>query len=54
LQNLSAHERARVMASISDTRRDAARAADNPGELEELVRKFSDDPFAKEPGHQRE
>jgi 3-oxoadipate enol-lactonase len=51
LLNLSAHERAHVMASISDTRRDAAWAADNPGELEELIRKFSDDPFAEEPGH---
>jgi 3-oxoadipate enol-lactonase len=53
LQNLSAHERARVMAYISDTRRDAAWAADNPGELEKLIRKFSDDPFAEEPGHHR-
>jgi 3-oxoadipate enol-lactonase len=52
LQNLSAHERARVMVSISDTRRDAGWAADNPQELEELTRKFSDDPFAEEPGHQ--
>jgi 3-oxoadipate enol-lactonase len=51
LQNLSAHERARVMVSISDTRRDAGWAAGNPGELEELIRKFSDDPFAKEPDH---
>jgi 3-oxoadipate enol-lactonase len=52
LQNLSAHERARVMVSISDTRRNAGWAAENPGELEELIRKFSDDPFAEEPGHQ--
>ena len=27
-------------------------AAANPGELEELIRKFRDDPFAEEPGHQ--
>ena len=52
LQNLSAHERARVVVSISDTRCDAAWAADNPGELEKLIRKFSDEPFAEEPGHQ--
>jgi 3-oxoadipate enol-lactonase len=52
LQNLSARERARVMVSISDTRCDAGWAADSPGELEELIRKFSDEPFAEEPGHQ--
>jgi 3-oxoadipate enol-lactonase len=52
LQNLSAQARARVMVSISDTRRDASWAANNPGDLEELTRKFSDDPFAEEPGHQ--
>src|SRR6516162_5672685 len=52
LQNLSAHERARVMVSISDTRCDAGWAADNPAELEEFIRKFSDEPFAEEPGHQ--
>ena len=52
LQNLSAHERARVMVSISDTRCDAGWAADNSGEFDELIRKFSDDPFAEEPGHQ--
>jgi 3-oxoadipate enol-lactonase len=52
LQNLSAHERARVMVSISDTRCDAGWAADSPGELEELIRKFSDEPFAEEAGHQ--
>ena len=34
LQNLSAHERARVVVSISDTRCDAGWAADNPGELQ--------------------
>jgi 3-oxoadipate enol-lactonase len=52
LQILSADERARVMVSISDTRCDAGWAADNPGKLEELIRKFSDDPFAEEPGYQ--
>ena len=40
------------MVSISDTRRNAGWAAENPGELEELIRKFSDEPFAEEPGHQ--
>jgi 3-oxoadipate enol-lactonase len=52
LQNLSARERARVMVSISDTRCDEGWAADNPEKLEELIRRFSDDPFAEEPGHQ--
>jgi 3-oxoadipate enol-lactonase len=52
LQNLSAHQLARVMVSISDTRCDAGWAADNSGEFDELIRKFSDDPFAEEPGHQ--
>jgi 3-oxoadipate enol-lactonase len=51
LQNLSAHERARVMVSISDTRCDSSWAVDNPGELDKLIRKFSDDQFAEEPGH---
>ena len=40
------------MVSISDTRCDAAWAADNPGKLEELVKRLGDDPFADEPGHQ--
>jgi 3-oxoadipate enol-lactonase len=40
------------MVSISDTRCDAGWAADSPGELEELIRKYSDEPFAEEPGHQ--
>ena len=52
LQILSADERARVMVSISDTRCNAGWAADNPGKLEELIRKFTDDPFAEEPGYQ--
>jgi 3-oxoadipate enol-lactonase len=39
------------MVSISDTRCDAGWAADNPGELEELIGRFSDEPFAEEPGH---
>jgi len=53
LQNLSAHERARVMVSISDTRCDAGWAAENPGKLEQLIKYFADDPFAGEPGRQR-
>ena len=52
LQILSADERARVMVSISDTRCDVGWAADNPGKLEELIRNFTKDPFAEEPGHQ--
>jgi 3-oxoadipate enol-lactonase len=52
LQNLPADERARVMMSISDTRRDAGWAAGNPRKLEELIGNFTDDPFAGEPGHQ--
>jgi pimeloyl-ACP methyl ester carboxylesterase len=52
LQNLPAEERARVMVSISDTRCDAGWAGDYPGKLEELIRNFTDDPFAEEPGHQ--
>jgi 3-oxoadipate enol-lactonase len=52
LQNLPADERARVMVSISDTRCDAGWAADNPRKLEELIRNFTDDPFAEELGHQ--
>jgi 3-oxoadipate enol-lactonase len=52
LQHLSADERGRVMVSISDTRCDAGWAADNPGKLEELIKGFTDDPFAEEPGHQ--
>jgi 3-oxoadipate enol-lactonase len=52
LQILSADERARVMVSISDTRCNAGWAAHNPGKLEELTRKFTDDPFAEEPGYQ--
>jgi 3-oxoadipate enol-lactonase len=52
LQELPADERARVMVSISDTRCDAGWSAQNPGKLEELISKFSDEPFDKEPGHQ--
>jgi 3-oxoadipate enol-lactonase len=52
LQDLPVDERARVMVSISDTRCDAGWAADNPGKLEELIKGFTDDPFAGEPGHQ--
>ena len=52
LQELPADERARLMVSISDTRCDAGWAADNPGKMEELIRRFTDDPFAEEPGHQ--
>jgi 3-oxoadipate enol-lactonase len=51
-QELAADERARLMVSISDTRCDAAWAADNPGRMEELVGAWRDDPFAGEPGHQ--
>jgi len=49
LQNLPVNERARAMASITDTRCDAGWATDNPGEWEDLVRRFSDDAFATEP-----
>jgi 3-oxoadipate enol-lactonase len=52
LQNLSAHERARVLVSISDTRCDSDWVAENPGRFEELMRSFADDPFAEELGHQ--
>lgn len=52
LQKLPADERARVMASVSDTRCDAGWAAENPGKLEQLVGYFADDPFAEETGHQ--
>jgi 3-oxoadipate enol-lactonase len=52
LQDLPVDERARVMVSISDTRCDAGWAADNPVKLEELIKGFTDDPFAGEPGHQ--
>jgi 3-oxoadipate enol-lactonase len=52
LPNLPADERARVMVAISDTRCDAGWSAANPGRLDELIRKFSDEAFAKEPGHQ--
>ena len=52
LQELPADERARVMVSISDTRCDAGWSADNPGKLEELIKRFGDEPFAEEPGHQ--
>lgn len=51
-QELSVDERARLMVSISDTRRDAAWAAANPGRMEELLRAWRDDPSADEPGYQ--
>jgi len=52
LQELPADERARLMVSISDTRCDAAWAAENPGRMGELLSGWKDDPFADEPGHQ--
>jgi 3-oxoadipate enol-lactonase len=52
LQNLPSNEWARIMVSISDTRCDADWAADNSGKFEELIRRYTDDPFAEEPGHQ--
>jgi 3-oxoadipate enol-lactonase len=52
LQDLPADQRARVMESVSDTRCNASWATENPGELRELSRRFSDEPFADEPGHQ--
>jgi hypothetical protein len=39
------------MVLISDTRCDAGWAAENPRELEELITKLSDEPFAEETGH---
>jgi 3-oxoadipate enol-lactonase len=44
-------ERARHMIPISDTRRDAAWIAANPGTYEQLVAFGDADPFADEPGH---
>ena len=52
LQGLPADERARVMVLISDTRCDAAWAADNAVRMLELLKSSMDDPFADEPGHQ--
>jgi 3-oxoadipate enol-lactonase len=52
LRNLPHDERARIMVSVSDTRCDAGWAKENPRKLEELVRRFGDDQFAEEPGHQ--
>jgi 3-oxoadipate enol-lactonase len=52
LQHLPSNEWARTMVSISDTRRDAGWAADNSGKFEELIGRYTDDPFAEEPGHQ--
>ena len=51
MQELPADERARRMVSIFDTRCDAAWAADNPDQMEELLSAYRD-PFADEPGHQ--
>ena len=50
-QELPADERARLMVSIFDTRCDTAWAADNPGQMDELLRACSD-PFADEPDDQ--
>jgi len=52
VQDLPGEELARLMVSLSDTRCDAAWAADNPGRMEDLLKRWRDDPFADEPGHQ--
>ena len=52
LQALPSDERARRMVSISDTRCDAAWAEGNPAQMQGLVQRWIDDPFADEPGHQ--
>jgi 3-oxoadipate enol-lactonase len=51
LEGLPTEERARVMVSISDTRCDAAWAANNLGLADKLLQTFGDDPYVDEQGH---
>ena len=50
IQHLQGEARARHMTPISDTRRDAAWAAANPDQYQQLLALGAADPFADEPG----
>ncbi|MBL8555399.1 MAG: alpha/beta fold hydrolase [Phenylobacterium sp.] len=50
IDHLKGEARARFMMSISDTRRDAAWQAANPGDYERFVQLAAADPYAGEPG----
>src|SRR5579872_5820705 len=50
IQHLKGEDRAKFLLPVSDTRRDAAWAAANPGAYAQLLALGSADPFAGEPG----
>lgn len=51
LEGMDPLARAKYLIPVSDTRRDAAWAAANPEQYQQLIDMALDDPFADEPGH---